>query len=269
MTPLFFLPFDHRNSFVKELLGASYPVDRKNAKKVTALREIIFAGFLLAKKHYKGHGALAILTDEELGKPIIIKAKKMKIPFALTLEASGRSSFAFDRVDWRSRLQFIQPTWAKALVRYTPGNEKDNVKTRKNLKMLSDYCRKHQIDFLLEPLVGDADPVAMMRELKKADVHPTLWKLEGRDSIAQWHALAQIAEAPMIVLGRNQTQKKVDEWLTIGAKSGKTIGLAVGRTVFMQPLKAYVDKKLKKKAVVEKIAKNFLHCIRVWEKGAR
>lgn len=269
MTPLFFLPFDHRASLARELLGVAYPVNRTDGKRIIELRKVIFDGFLLARKQYRGNGALAILTDEEFGRPVIATAKKHGIPLALTMEASGKTRFTFDRLDWRSRLHAVGPMWAKALVHYVPGNEKDNATSRKNLKLLSDYCKKEQIDFLLEPLVGDGDLVAAIRELRKAGVRPTLWKLEGRETMAAWHALAKVAGVPMIVLGRNETQKKVDAWLTTGAKSGDTIGLAVGRTVFMEPLKKLTAKKITKKAAVAQIAKGFLHCITVWEKGAR
>ncbi len=58
----------------------------------------------------------------------------------------------------------------------------------------------------------------------------------------------------VIVLGRGEDEKRVQDWLTIGAQTQGVIGFAVGRTVFWQPLVDYKDGALSRAEAVSRIA---------------
>lgn len=270
MKPLFILPFDHRTSFARDVLSATYPVTAQEKKQLIAYKEVVFDGFLAAREHYTGNATLGILVDEEFGTPILTKAKKLGIPFAITTESSVHEPFGFVHKDFGRVLKKWMPTWAKALVYYTVGNEKMNAATRKKLRTLSAFCKKEHIDFMLEVLVkGDGIQRTLMErmidEIHEDGIAPTLWKIEGLDHVDDWTSLAKHAKAPIIVLGRGESAKQVDTWLAVGAASGKTIGFAVGRTIFLKAIQDLHDKKITREKAVERIAKNYLHCIKVWE----
>lgn len=276
MTPLFVLPFDHRASLARELLGAEGHLTGKQRKQLAELKLIVYNGFLAARKRYTGDGALAILVDEEFGAPVISKARKAGIPFALTMEASGKPSFTFDRSDWRSRLTTVRPTFAKALVHYVPGDETHNALSRVRLRQLSNYCAAHGIDFMLEVLTGDQTGKKKEEAMRTAitefladGVRPTLWKIEGLSEAAAWKRLGKIARAPMVILGRGAAKAQVAAWITAAARSGKVTGFAIGRTIFLHPLQQYIKKAYTKHQAEAAIAKNFLAFTTLWHNTNR
>lgn len=275
--PLYILPFDHRGSFAKDLLDATYPVKGADKRTLIACKEVIFDSLLYAKARYKGEGALATIIDEEFGAIVIKQAKKLGVPFALTTEAPTHGVFSFVHgAAFGTALKKINPTFAKALIYYTPGNEPVNKVTRARLKKLSAWCEKEQMDFMLEVLVGDMPEskketaiATSIDELQAAGIRPNVWKIEGLPTAQAWKRLAKHTDASLIMLGRGESPKQVDAWLKAGAQSGKAIGFAIGRTIFLKPLQNFVAEKLTREKTVEAIGKNYLRAITLWEKEAQ
>ena len=56
------------------------------------------------------------------------------------------------------------------------------------------------------------------------------------------------------MLGRGENEKRVEEWLTIGAQTPGFIGFAVGRTVFWKPLLDYKDESVSREDAVSRIS---------------
>ncbi|OGL76556.1 hypothetical protein A3B21_01320 [Candidatus Uhrbacteria bacterium RIFCSPLOWO2_01_FULL_47_24] len=275
MNDLFVLPFDHRASFAKNLLGFPYPkLSAAQKKQVIAMKQVVFDAFLIARKTVKNPNDLAILIDEEFGAPIIQAAKKQHIQFALSVEKSGQSVFDFEYgTQFGAHLLRSRPTWAKALVRYNTASVKENILQRKRLKILSDFCKKHRLGFILEVLLtkkGARLPQAkqMMQEMQHNGIIPTIWKLEGFEKAADWVRLKKITSSNLIMLGRGESKSQVEKWVKVAAQSGVVNGFAIGRTIFFKPLEDWRDKKIDRAAVVKQIADNYLYFINLWNKYA-
>jgi myo-inositol catabolism protein IolC len=86
---LFILPFDHRSSFIKDVLKVQGKPNKKQTEAVSHLKETIFLGFLDYAKDRKNFG---ILVDEEYGKEIIKKAKKERLLFLFLLKKAENKS---------------------------------------------------------------------------------------------------------------------------------------------------------------------------------
>lgn len=267
--PLFILPFDHRSGFLKELLGKTYPLDEAGAAQAKELKKIIWEGFLLAKSEATTSGTLAILIDEEFGGDIIKDAKRMDVPVILSTEKSGSNDFDFIHGDnFGNALLEVQPAAAKALVQYHRGDEKKNEKTRKKLKVLSDFCHSHDLPFLLEVLTGGAnaiDTATLLTEIEEAGIKPDIWKLEGTADPRDWKTVRQVTEVPIVVLGRAQSEADVEKWIVAGAASGEVSGIAVGRTIFLEPLKEYLQGTLMREEAAQMISERFLKFISLFE----
>lgn len=272
--PLFVLPFDHRTGFAKELLNAPYPLSAANARQARALKAIIFDAFLLAPKLLESKHHLALLVDEDLGSEIIPKAKKLKLSLIIPVEKSG-GIFSFEYGNkFAEHLKKIGPSMTKALVRYNLGDEGVNRLQRNRLKELAKVCKAQKIPLMLEVLLtgktgnDEASIATMFAEFQNDGIQPDVWKLEGISSAATWKRLAPLAKAPIILLGRGESKKDVEEWVKAGAQSGELAGFAIGRTLFLKPLQAFQAKKMTRKQAVEAIAENFVHFIHQWEKYA-
>jgi myo-inositol catabolism protein IolC len=70
-----------------------------------------------------------------------------------------------------------------------------------------------------------------------------------------------------VVLGRGADEAKVEHWLMVAAPVDGYIGFAIGRTIWWDPLKAYVDGKIERAAGARKIAESYLRFIAVYERA--
>lgn len=178
-------------------------------------------------------------------------------------------------------------------------DEQSKIRQQKNLKILSDFCHKKNYKFLLEVLIpprnntseespsqhlrGDRRAprrwtlkrydkeirpklaVNVIEELQNAGIEPDVWKLEGMTKVKDYEAVVkqvksgQRSNVGVVVLGRGADQKQVEEWILVGATVKGVIGLAVGRTVFWQPLIDLINGKIAKEKAIGTISDNFLH----------
>ena len=181
------------------------------------------------------------------------------------------------------------------LVRYNPdGDAAENGEQLKKLKRLSDWLHAHKRKFLFELLVpaedaqlqsvdGDSDrydaelrPELMRRTIaaiQDAKIEVDIWKIEGVDERSDCEMLVAQARTggrdgvKCVVLGRGADDAKVDQWLQAAAPVDGYIGFAIGRSIWWDPLKAYVDGKIDRAAGARKIAENYLRFVAVYERA--
>ncbi len=276
---LLILPFDHRNSFKKLL-------DNPTNQEVTKLKEMVFEGFLKTREKYKTKDPFTILIDEEFGTPIIEKAKNLGVNVAVAVEKSGQDEFAFEYGNqFGEHLAKVNPTYVKVLVRYNPQNVDTNKTQLERLETLSHYCketnRKLLFELLVPPTKEEKDNIKYDTDTRpkhtlwaineiKTRVHVDIWKLEWFEKEA-WKEILKIInpDAKVIVLGRGADTQIVKTWLQDAASYEQIIGFAVGRTVFLEPLQDYLNKKITKDIAIEKISQNFNEFVQLWykEKG--
>lgn len=275
MKPLFILPFDHRSGLTHELFHVPYPPKPSIQKQIIALKKVIFDGFLKALPKVAAHGDCGILVDEEFGSDILDRAKKMGLIHAVSTETSGGSTFDFVHKKGFGRALLKQdPTYAKALVNYTIGDTELNEEKMAKLHTLSEFCDEEGIPLMLEPLVHGkgsflSGTTRMMRDMHAHGVFPSLWKLEMQKTMKDWKKVAAIAKAPLILLGHGESTKIVDSWVVTAAKSGVVSGFAIGRTIFFPPIKALHEKKIDRATAVDRIAKNYIHFVKLWNEHAK
>ncbi len=285
--PFYLLPFDHRASFAKNLLGFGDTLTGEQKKTIRAYKGIIYDAFKLALDTGVPEDGAALLVDEEYGAEIFSDARKYNFVTCLTVEKSGQEEFTFEYGDeFGTHIKKINPTFVKALIRYNPeGDEEINERQRQRLKLLSDFSHKEGYKFLLEPLVPptkkqfkhfslDSDKydrelrpslaLRMMQELQNAGVEPDIWKLEGMWQESDYNKVVAIArnslkrkEVGVIVLGRGQKKEEVVEWIKAGRRVKGIIGFAVGRTVFFDPLSKFKNGTIGRSGAIEEIANNY------------
>ena len=136
----------------------------------------------------------------------------------------------------------------------------------------------------LESVSGDASrydaqlrPALMRRaiaEIQEAGIEVDIWKIEGVDERADCEAIVAQTRAGgrdrvvCVVLGRGADDAKVDEWLRAAAPVDGYVGFAIGRSIWWDPLKAYVDGKIERIAGAQQIAANYLRFVEVYERAA-
>ncbi|HTW98554.1 MAG TPA: DUF2090 domain-containing protein, partial [Acidimicrobiales bacterium] len=259
-------------------------------------KHLIFEGALQAVGEGAERSTAGVLVDEQFGSTIPREAKEAGLQLAMPAERSGQEMFEFEYgEEFGEHILKFDPDFTKVLVRYNPdGDQAENADQLSKLKVLSDWLKDHDRKFLFELLVpaepsqlesvgGDTDrydeelrPELMRRaieEIQDSGVEVDIWKIEGVDQRSDCEMLAEQTRrggrdgVKCVVLGRGADDAKVDQWLTAAAPVEGYIGFAIGRSIWWDPLKAYVDGKIERSEGARRIAENYLRFISVYERA--
>lgn len=274
---LLILPFDHRSSFLRDILNLSTSPSKKEKEEVKNLKKIVFEGFLSAIEGNKK--SFGILVDEEYGEDILNEAKKRKIIICVPVEKSGQEILKLNySKKFGDHINKFNPDFVKILVRYNPLNRKINEKQLKVLSQINDFCKKENYKTILELLVPPTKEeaenfekirkertVEAIKEIKQK-INVDVWKLEGFEK-GQWKEIIEATKGSRIILlGRGEDKKKVSKWMKAAAANKEIIGFAVGRTIFLEALKEYYSKRITREKAVKIISNNFSYFINLWRR---
>jgi len=113
-----------------------------------------------------------------------------------------------------------------------------------------------------------------IEQIQDAGVEVDIWKIEGVDEREDAEMLSRETRqgdgrenVVSVLLGRGASDEKVDHWLRQAAGVDGFIGFAIGRSIWWDPLKAYIDGKIERSAGASKIAENFLRFVKVYERA--
>lgn len=292
--PLYILAFDHRGSFQTKMFGIAGVPNAEDSARISDAKTLIFEGLQRAFADGAARDRAGALVDEQFGADIARKALAEGCNLAMPIEKSGQDEFDFDYGDdFGAHIEDFNPTFNKVLVRYNPdGDEGMNTRQTARLRRLSDWLHEHDRKFLFELLVpaepsqlesvgGDADrydaelrPDLMLRtitELQAAGVEPDIWKIEGIDTREDCTRIATQVRSGgrdkvgCVVLGRGANSAKVDHWLRQGSGVPGYIGFAIGRTIWWDALKDYLDGASTREAAAGIISTNYRHAVEVYE----
>jgi myo-inositol catabolism protein IolC len=293
---LYFLAFDHRGSFQKKMFGIEGDPTDEETRKIADTKHLIYEGMVKAVERGVDPGAAGVLVDEQFGGEIPAQAKQSGLVLAMPVEKSGQEEFDFDYGEqFGEHIERFDPDFSKVLVRYNPdGDAEMNARQTARLKRLSDWLHDHDRKFLFELLVpateaqlesvgGDTDrfdaelrPDLMIRTIaafQDAGVEADVWKIEGVDDRSDCERIVAQARSGgrdgvvCVVLGRGASIEKVDQWLRAGAPVDGYVGFAIGRSIWWDALKAFLDGSLEREQAAEQIAGHYLRFIQVYEEA--
>jgi 5-dehydro-2-deoxygluconokinase len=295
---LFVLAFDHRGSFTKRF-GIEGDPTAEQLERLSDGKHLIFEGIEDALERGAEASVTGALVDEQYGAPTHVpqEARSRGIKLAMPVEKSGQDEFDFEYgEDFGAHIERYDPDFSKVLVRYNPdGDGEMNRRQAERLRRLSDWLHEHDRKLLFELLVpaedaqlesvdGDADrydselrPGLMLRaiaELQGAGIESDIWKIEGVDRRADCERIAAQCQADgrdgvvCVVLGRGADDNKVDHWLRQGAPVEGYVGFAIGRSIWGDPLKGWIDGDLSREDAASRIADNYLRFIEVYAAAA-
>ena len=292
---LYILAFDHRGSFQKKMFGIQGDPTPEETETIADAKRLISEGMLEAVRRGAEAGATGVLVDEQFGSDIPLRAREHGLKLAMPVEKSGQDEFDFEYgEDFPEHIDKFDPDFSKVLVRYNPdGDDEMNQCQLERLKRLADWLHDNGRKFLFELLVpategqlasveGDTDRYdhelrpALMREaiqqIQKFGIEVDIWKIEGVAQREDDEMLAQEARAgsgrahvACVVLGRGASTSKVEEWLQAASPVEGFIGFAIGRSIWWDALKGYLEEGLDREDAAAQIADNYLHFIEVYE----
>jgi myo-inositol catabolism protein IolC len=294
---LYILAFDHRGSFQKKMFGIQGDPTAEETATITDAKHLIYEGMEVAVKRGLDAAATGVLVDEQFGGDIPTEARAEGLKLSMPVEKSGQNEFDFQYgADFGAHITTFNPDFSKVLVRYNPDDPDTEMNQRQleRLKELADWLHANDRKFLFELLVpatdaqlesvgGSSDrydaelrPELMRRAIEncqKFGIEVDVWKIEGVDEQSDAAMLAEQARSgegregvTCVLLGRGASTEKVEEWLRAASPVEGFIGFAIGRSIWWDALKSFLDKELDRDAATAKIADNYLHFVGVYEK---
>ncbi len=141
-------------------------------------------------------------------------------------------------------------------------------------------------DAQLESVGGDTDrydaelrPELMRRAIEEHQefgVEADIWKIEGVDRREDAQMLADQARkgegrggVVCVLLGRGASDDKVDHWLREAAPVEGFVGFAIGRTIWWDALKGFLDETHDRETAIQMVADNYLRFIEVYDSAER
>jgi myo-inositol catabolism protein IolC len=292
---LYILAFDHRGSFQKKMFGIEGDPTEEETRTIADAKKLIFEGMLEAVRRGAEAGATGVLVDEQFGSDIPELAREHGLKLAMPVEKSGQEEFDFQYGEqFGEHIDRFDPDFSKVLVRLNPEDDPEmNERQLGRLKRLADWLHEHDRKFLFELLVpatdaqlqrvqGDGDrydaelrPELMrqaIEQIQAAGVEVDIWKIEGVDDrddaamIAEQTRSGQGREGvKCVVLGRGASTEKVNHWLQVASPVEGFIGFAIGRSIWWDALKGFLDEKLAREQAAGQIADNYLRFTNVYE----
>ena len=265
-------------------------------QRISDAKHLVFEGLLHALDEGADAGSTGALVDEQFGAPTSIpsEARQRGLKLAMPVEKSGQNEFDFEYGDeFGAHIEEFAPDFSKVLVRYNPDDPDADMNRRQldRLKRLSDWLQEHDPKFLFELLVpatedqlarvdGDSDrydaelrPELMRRaiqDIQRTGIDVNIWKIEGVDERSDAEMLAEQTRADgrddvvCVLLGRGASDDKVDHWLSQAAGVQGFIGFAIGRSIWGDPLKGFLDGSVERDDAARQIGENYLRFVSVY-----
>jgi 5-dehydro-2-deoxygluconokinase len=233
-------------------------------------------------------------VDEQFGQDVPREAKERGLKLAMPVEKSGQNEFDFQYGDaFGEHILQFDPAFSKVLVRLNPdGDAEMNERQLGRLKRLSDWLKENDRKFLFELLVpaeedqlvsvgGDTDrydaelrPDLMRRAIEQtqdAGIDVDIWKIEGVDTREDCETLARTSRRDgrdgvvCVLLGRGASDEKVDHWLRQAAPVDGFVGFAIGRSIWWDALKGFLEGSIAREEASDRVAANYLRFVEVYE----
>ncbi len=219
-----------------------------------------------------------MLVDEQFGSDIPGRAREDGLELAMPVEKSGQNEFDFQYGDdFGAHILKFDPDFSKVLVRYNPDDPDAEMNRRQleRLKRLADWLHEQRPQVPVRAARAghrrparrrsaaatdryDAElrPELMRRaieDIQNAGIEVDIWKIEGVDERSDAEMLARQARTgpgregvTCVLLGRGASTEKVEQWLEQAAPVEGFIGFAIGRSIWWDALKAFLDKSLER-----------------------
>ncbi|MBW1254239.1 bifunctional 5-dehydro-2-deoxygluconokinase/5-dehydro-2-deoxyphosphogluconate aldolase [Pantoea allii] len=265
--------FDHRKQLVDMALAAGADVSRISQLKLLLLQAaeqaVKQAGIetksgILADTTF-GQRALNAITGKNrwIGRPIELPGSR-----PLRLE---HGNIGTQLISWP--LEHV----VKCLVFYHP-HDSAELREEQDALLLDVWrsCNKSGHELLLEVILPDSQPdhneafyQMLMSHFYGLGIKPDWWKLPPL-STASWQAIGTLIEEQdphcrgILLLGLDAPEEKLKAGFAEAAQAPWVKGFAVGRTIFAQPSRQWLQDEIGDDALVTAVKENYLRLIEYW-----
>ena len=262
--------FDHRLQ-LKEMDGYSL-------KKAGAFKRLCLDAALQVQNGQPGFG---ILCDNRIGRRALHAASGSGLWIGRPTELPGSRPIEFEPElgeDFGQLREWPRENVVKLLVFCHPDDDVDTKKTQEErVKRLFTAARRNDLEFLLEVIPSKVGPVddmttpKLIQQFYDVGVYPDWWKLEPFKTDAAWSNAVEAIERNdsrtrgIVVLGLDAPQSELAASFALAARQPLVKGFAVGRTIFGDAARAWMQNEMSDADAVDHMAARFAGLCDVWD----
>ncbi len=237
--------FDHRAQF-EEMPGAT-------PDKIAAFKELCLQAASAVADGRSGYG---VLCDRRLGRHALWSAAGQELWIGRPVETPGSRPLTLEiEPDYGSALaEWPVEHVVKVLCFYHPDDDADlKAAQERTLEHLYAAARANGLELLVEIIPSKAGPVndttsaTVIRRFYDIGLRPDWWKLEPMRTDAAWAACCDAIQEydpwcrGIVVLGLDAPEAELAESFAIAARQPLVKGFAVGRTIFAEAARSWVQ----------------------------
>jgi 5-dehydro-2-deoxygluconokinase len=228
-----------------------------------------------------GKPGFGTLLDDTYGREAMFDAAKLGLWIGRPLEQPGSRPLRFEFTqDVGSRLVDWPVTHTiKCLAFYHPDDPKD-LKDEQSAKLRDLYttARKVGRELLVEIIASKNGPMdkhtiaRAMTEFYTLGIKPDWWKLEPQADPQAWDEIANVIDAHdplcrgIVLLGLEAPEEELAKGFAAVAGKKYVKGFAVGRTIFNDAARGWLQGKLTDDAAIAIMADKFGSLVKIWNK---
>jgi len=275
-TEIYGFAFDHRKQLND--LADKFEVDSQQIKKLKNL--FVKSTQKVIDKLNISEKSIGVLIDDKYGEEALNSiaekswwvGRPVELPSSRPLKFEGEQSIG-------SKIQSWPLTHTvKCLFFYHP-DDIDELKFKQEQKIKELYfaCLQSGHQLLLEVIPpsehkNDEDTIPnILKRFYDIDVKPDWWKLPSlKDS--SWSQVSSVINTHdpycqgVLLLGLSAPIDDVEESFGVAAKYNICKGFTVGRTIFYEPAKLWMQQKINDQQLVDSVSKNYIQLIQTWRK---
>lgn len=266
--------FDHRSQ-LEEMSGYT-------PEKGAAFKELCLDAAL---KVANGQGGYGILCDNRIGRSALHRASGTGLWIGRPTELPGSRPIEFESElgdDLGGLREWARENVVKLLVFCHPDDDDKTAKMQvARVKRLFTAARRNGLEFLLEVIpskvgaVDDMTTATLIQTFYDAGVYPDWWKLEPFKSEAAWtNAVNAITRNDprtrgIVVLGLDAPEDELAASFALAAKQPLVKGFAVGRTIFGDAARGWMQGQMSDTEAVTQMAERYTRLCRIWDDARR
>ncbi len=226
-------------------------------------------------------GRSGILADTTYGQPALNAITGKGWWIGRPIELPGSRPLRLEHGNIGSQLvDWPQEHVVKCLTFYHPHDSAEMRQQQDELILdVWNGCNKSGHELLLEVILPDSNPdkdekhyLEILSHFYSLGIQPDWWKLPPLSHDA-WQAIGKLIEQHdphcrgILLLGLDAPEAELKAGFAAAAKSPWVKGFAVGRTIFGQPSRQWLQGELDNAALIEKVKSNYLTLIGYWREA--
>jgi 5-dehydro-2-deoxygluconokinase len=229
-----------------------------------------------------GRPGFGMLLDDTYGRDALFETAKHSLWIGRPVEQPGSRPLRFEGgSDIGSRvIEWPVTHTVKCLAFYHPDDDPWlKAEQGRVLRGLHDAVRRLGRELLIEIIAGrhgmlDADTLARaLGELYDLGIRPDWWKLEPQTSADAWAAIGEVIASKdpwcrgVVLLGLDAGEPELERAFRAAANAPIVRGFAIGRTLFSEAARHWLDGTMDDEAAIDDMAERFARLVALWEQG--